>query len=83
MFHSSHSLPLSAHFHNYRYTFSKLNILGNNRQAPNKVNVFVEFNGSTHQGKKKKTHLTVGVLDARTGNRQCRLRAQCLWEDKD
>lgn len=61
--------------------FLKHIVLRNGHQAPNKINFFLKFNRNTHQRKKKASE-TVGLLDVRTGNRQCGLSSVPL-EDKD
>lgn len=45
-------------------------VLRNDSQAPKKINTSVEFNRNTHQIKASEI---IGLLAAKTGNRQCRL----------
>ena len=54
-------------------------VLRNDSQAPKKINTSVEFNRNTHQIKASEI---IGLLAAKTGNRQCRLSVQFLEKTK-
>ena len=54
-------------------------VLSNDSQTPKKINISVEFNRNTYQIKASEI---IGLLAAKTENRQCRLSVQFLGKTK-